>query len=265
MTSDRRPLTSIFYLHSIARLWTTDPLQIAARLLPFWGMALASTFGWGYWSTRFKTVREPMFAGFLIFTASIVGFATIQQDHSTISLVLDGLAGIGFGAPFILVVTGVQLSVPHKVIATGSAVVTTARSIGTTVFTVIYSTVLSNQMSSKLPSYIGSAARRAGLVPTSVPAFITAITSNNRTAMDIVPGSTPEILQAGALAAKEAYVDSVRVVYIIAAPIGVVAVVLSLFLGDLRKAMDDRIDAPIERAGKELSSRHVNVRGSSSP
>src|ERR1700733_1615759 len=88
-------------------LFDKDPFLLVAREQPFWIAGGLSTIVWGYASTRYRTIREPMFVGFLIFTAGIVGFATIQPGDSTNAVVFAGLAGIGFGAPLVLVITGV--------------------------------------------------------------------------------------------------------------------------------------------------------------
>ena len=61
-----------------------------------------------------------------------------------------------------------------------------------------------------------------------------------------IPGVTPAITQAGIMALKEAFADTLRLVFIIAAPFGAFACLLCLFLGDQSKAMTYRVDAPIE-------------------
>jgi hypothetical protein len=65
-------------------------------------------------------------------------------------------------------------------------------------------------------------------------------------ALTTVPGAT-HIIAASAAAMKQAFADSIRVVFIIAAPFGVLACIISIFLGDLRKAISYTIDAPIEQ------------------
>ena len=56
----------------------------------------------------------------------------------------------------------------------------------------------------------------------------------------------PQIIGAGVIALKQAFADSIRVVYIIAAPFGLVACIACLFLGDMKKTMNYRVDAPLE-------------------
>jgi hypothetical protein len=86
----------------------------------------------------------------------------------------------------------------------------------------------------------------AGLPPSSIEAFVGALASNDAAALGKIAGVTPAIIGAGVVALKQAFADSVRVVYMIAAPFGALACIACFFLGDMRKKMDYRVDAPIE-------------------
>lgn len=207
---------------------------------------MLSTVAWGYSSTHFRTIREPLFAGFLIFTAGIVGLATIQPSDSTRAVIFSGLCGLGFGAPLILIITGVQLSTPHHLIATATAVTTSSRAVAATIFTAIYAAAFSTRIGTDLPAYIAQAALKAGLPSTSLKAFVGALAGNDTAALSKIPGVTPAIIGAGVVALKQAFADSVRVVYEIAAPFGALACIACLFLGNLRKTMNYRVDAPVE-------------------
>ena len=223
-----------------------------AREQPFWVASGLTTVIWGYSSTRFRTIREPLFVGFLLLTAGIIGFATIQPSDSTRAIVFAGLAGMGFGAPLILIITGVQLSTPHHLIATATAVTTSSRAIAATVFTAIYAAALNDRLSGNIGSYVAKAALGAGLPPSSLKAFIGALANGEVAALSKIPGVTPKIIGAGVAALKQAFADSLRVVYIIAVPFGVIACIACFFLGDLRKTMNYRVDAPIE----DLHAKH---------
>ena len=214
--------------------------------MPFWVAGGISTVIWGYSSTRFRTIREPLFLGYLIFTGAIVGLACIQPDDSTAACVIAGLAGFGFGAPLILIISGVQLSTPHRLIATATAVTTSSRAIAATVFTAIYAAALNDKIAANLPSGIAGAAAKAGLPAASIPAFVQALAGNQPDALAKIPGVTPAIIGAGVVALKQALADSIRIVYTIAAPFGALASVMCLFLGDLRKTMNYIVEAPIE-------------------
>ena len=217
---------------------------------------MLTTLIWGYWSTRFRTIREPLFAGFFIFTCGIIGIATIQPGDSTNALIFAALAGIGFGAPLILIITGVQLSTPHHLIATATAVTTSSRAVAATVFTAIYAAALTTRLDTNLPKDVGAAALKAGLPTTSLREFIGALASNNTAALSKIPGVNPTIIASSLVALKHAFADSLRVVYIIATPFGALACIACLFLGDLRKTMNYRVDAPLEELHHKAHRHH---------
>lgn len=189
-----------------------------------------------------------MFIGFVIFTAGIVGLATVQPTSTddTRTLIYAALAGLGFGAPLILVIAGVQLSTPHHLIATATAATTCSRAVATAAFTAIFSAALGTRLGEYIPQYIARAASAAGLPRSSLKMFIKALSGHDLSAVKTVPGVDPAIIDAGIAALKQAYADGLRVVFIIAAPFGALAVVACFFLGDLSEIMNYGVDAPYE-------------------
>lgn len=59
-------------------LFETDPFLQAARAQPFWIACACSTLVYGYVSTKRRSIRAPMFVGFVLFTAGLVGMATVE-------------------------------------------------------------------------------------------------------------------------------------------------------------------------------------------
>jgi hypothetical protein len=182
----------------------------------------------------------------------MVGLATIQPNDSTNAIVFAGLAGLGMGGPLVLIVAGVQLSTPHHLIATATAVTTSSRAVSATIFTAIYGATLSTRLSKDIPSYVAAAAAKAGLPQSSLGAFIAALAGNNLAALPSIEGVTPTIISAGVAALKQAFADAIRAVYIIAVPFGAVACVACFFLGDLKSVMNYSVDAPVE----DLHAKH---------
>jgi hypothetical protein len=225
---------------------------LAARGQTFWVTCGLSTVVYGYVSTKLRTIRSPLFVGFLLFTGGMIGLATIQPGDSTKAIVFVGLAGLGMGGPLVLVIAGVQLSTPHHLIATATALTTSSRAVSGTIFTAIFGAALTTRLNKYIPGYISTAAVKAGLPQSSLGPFIGALTSDNSTALLAIPGVTPTIISAGGVALKQAYADGLRVVYMIAAPFGVVACIACFFLGDLRSVMNYSVDAPVE----DLHAKH---------
>lgn len=178
--------------------------------------------------------------------------ATLQPKDSVNAIVFDGLAGIGLGAPLILLIVGVQLSTPHHLIATASAVLISSRAVAGSVFMAIYSATVSSAASVKLPKSVATAAIAAGLPPQYATAFVGDMLASNATALQSIPGVTPAIIKAGTAGLLQGYADSYRLVFIIAAPFGALACVFVYLIEDISALMTYRVDAPVE----ELHARH---------
>jgi Fungal trichothecene efflux pump (TRI12) len=232
--------------HRSQILFTADPILIVARLQACWIPAVFSSILWGYVSTRFRTIREPLLIGFVFFTGGLIGFATVQPGQSVNAIVFSCLVGIGFGAPLILIVTGVQLSTPHRLIATATACTTSSRAIAGAVFSGINAAAFNTRLRNYLPRYVAKAASAAGLPAASIAQFIEALSAGDVEALAKVPEVTPAVIAEGTRALQQAFADSLRVVFIIAAPFGVAACIACWFLGDLRETMNYHVDAPVE-------------------
>ena len=234
-------------------MFETDSLLLAAREEPFWVACLITNIIFGYLSTRYRKIKEFLSLGYLVFTAGIVGLATVQPSASTNTVVFSGLAGAGFGFLIVLIVTSVQLSTSHDLIATATALTVSCRAIAAVVFTAIYAATFGNRFEVKLPAYVAEAVLKAGLPVTSVKPFVQALAAGNMQALSTIPGIKPEIIGAGVGALKHAFADSIRVIYIIAAPFGILACIASLFLGDVKKTMNYRVDAPMEEMKAKIN------------
>ncbi|KAF9886379.1 hypothetical protein FE257_011524 [Aspergillus nanangensis] len=241
----------IFYPIMISTLFETDPFLQSVRQLPYWIASSCGTILYGFWSTKFRTIRAPTMVGYLILTSGMVAFATIQPDDDLSSWFFAALAGFGFGAPLILIIAGVQLSTPHHLIATATAATTCSRAIATAFFTAVATTALDSRLE-KIPQYISEEALKGGLPAESMGLFIKEITAKGEANFDGISGITPTIIAAGYAALKQAYADGLRVVFIIAAPFGALACIAAFFLGSMKEVMNYGVDAPVE----ELHIKH---------
>lgn len=242
-----RPSATDSWLHRTQILFTADPVLIVARSQACWVPAIVSTLVWGYAATKFRTIREPLLLGFILFTGGLIGLTTIQPGQSVTAIAMSCLVGLGFGAPLVLIVTGVQLSTPHRLIATATACTTSSRAIAGAVFSAINTAAFESRLTKYLPGYISKATLGAGLPASSLVAFITALTTGDAAGLSEITGVTPEVISRGTEALRQAYADSFRVVFIIAVPFGVLACIGCCFLGDLKETMDLQVDASVEK------------------
>ena len=63
--------------------------------MPWQVAAAISGFVFGAVSTLYRTIREPLFFGFLIWTVGLIGLATVQPDSSTKVEIFAAVAGFG--------------------------------------------------------------------------------------------------------------------------------------------------------------------------
>ncbi|KIX07467.1 uncharacterized protein Z518_02120 [Rhinocladiella mackenziei CBS 650.93] len=203
----------IFYPSLTTSLFTTDPMKLVARLEGYWIACAIGSIIFGFFSTRYRTVREPLAVGFLI-TSSMVSDSGRLSSLSYLS----------------------------------------TRAVAATVFTAIYAAALRTQLDRKTASYDSEAALGAGLPVASLTAFLGAFLTNDADALMQVPGVTPTIVATSLAAMKQAFADSFRIIYIIAAPFGVVAVIAACFLGSVKHTMNYGVDAPVEK----LHAKHYH-------
>lgn len=246
------PETEAGFLCRTGALFESDPLLAALRICPFWIASGTCTVGYAFWSSTRRTLRAPLVVGYTLMTAGLVGLAFLQPDASTRTVVFTGLVGVGFAAPLILLVSLVQLTSPHALIATATAVLTSSRAIAAAVFTAAFGAAVSSQTAKWIPGKVPAAAIAAGLDPQYAGQFTGALANQEQAAIAAIPGITPAIIGAGVAALKQALSNSFRVVYIIAASFGVVGIVLCYFVPNLASTMHFGVDAPVE----ELHSRH---------
>lgn len=134
----------------------------------------------------------------------------------------------------------------NHLIATATAVTTSARAVAATVFTASYSAAFSNRLAGYLPQYTSRAALGAGITKSSLTAFIGVLSANDPPAQAGFPSLTPAITDLDTRALKQAFADGLRIVFIIGAPFGVVACVMCFFPGGVSKTMNYMVEARVE-------------------
>ena len=228
-------------------VFESDPFKAVARQMPFWVATGIATFLWAVVSIRLRRIREPLAVAFAIFAAALGAMASVQPGSSTAFIVYSGLAGIGFSGLIVLIITAVQLSVPHSYINTATSILVAARAIAASVASAVYVAIFSSRYKARLPAYVGKAAAMAGLPKSAIPIFVGDLAAGNVAALHSVPGVSPVIIAAGVAALKQAFLDSARVIFIIGAAIAGLSVVLTLLMGSQRDKMDYVVEAPVEQ------------------
>ena len=91
----------------------------------------------------------------------------------------------------------------------------------------------------------------AGLPPSSVESFLTALASGSTSAISAVPGVTKKVLAVAGLTLKEAYSESFKIVFLATIPFGVDALVAAFFAKDIDKRLTYNVVRRLDLRGKQ--------------
>lgn len=84
---------------------------------------------------------------------------------------------------------------------------------------------------------------QAGLPPTSIPDFLTALASGSLPALQAVPEVSPAAIQAGVATFTQAYAKAFKIVWLATLAFGLLAVIASFFTTDI----DDKLSHDVVR------------------
>ncbi|KAK0347944.1 hypothetical protein LTR02_001328 [Friedmanniomyces endolithicus] len=212
----------LFFQQETATLWESRPYLINVRMLAFFVTSgvVAPCVGW--YTRRTKDLKYPLIGGWRLRAAT--------------TLRIGGLfiAGFGFSVPLALLFAVAQLATPRHLLGLTTGQLIAARGAGQTVGAAVLAAVYNAKVEVVLPEEVTTAALNAGLPSSSVPAFLTALTGGNTTALSSIPGATSAVIEVASAAAKHAYVESFHYGWYTALPFAIIAL-LSVFLLDGKK------------------------------
>jgi hypothetical protein len=228
------------------QLYGPNPHAVARTVVAFgYSVALGVILvNWGL-SVFNGANRELLVISSVLMTAGVGALAAVNQNNPGLGIGMSFLGGLGVGG--IIVPAAVILTIisPDEVIATVTAITLSIRLIGGSIGYAIYFNVFENKLHDVIPTLVGTAVVKAGLPLAQVSQFVTALVAQNTTAIAQVKGITPAILIAAQDAVKDSYVEGFKMIYYVSIAFGGAAVIASLFLGDIRKYMVDRVAVDI--------------------
>lgn len=237
-----------FFPLMLEYVYTAAPITIGVRGLCYpiailAGACITSTL----MSYTRGHVRELFFVAAAIMTAFGGALAGTTPFNVGYAIAMATLDSFGVGAIVVPALTLALYACPDRYIGTTAALSLSVRFLGGSVGTAIYYNIFNTKIKTNLPAYVGKAAVQAGLPQDSVVAFVTAITTPITGAEDAqkVPGVTPQILQAGALAAEWAFNDSLKYVWYATIPFGIICMLCCLALPNIRQYMTNRVAVDI--------------------
>ncbi|KPV74788.1 uncharacterized protein RHOBADRAFT_53726 [Rhodotorula graminis WP1] len=240
------------YPAEVNALWAPPgSLEASAKLLPFFLILVPVAPFMGWYVTKTKDLKWPLCAGFLLFGAATVGLA-MSGLNSAAGVAWNGVAGLGFCAPLILLMSVVQLSTPPLFIGVASALVISVRTLGGSVGYAIASAIYGALTNDQIPANILKAVVPLGFDPSNIGALIVGLTTGQGIAT--IPGATGQVLGAASAALKETEVHGYKIVWFVFLPGCIIAAIGSAFLVNPRERMNWVVDAPL--------NAHVPIDGS---
>jgi len=228
------------------QLYGPEPHAVARTVVAFgYSVALGVILvDWGLSLFRGAN-RELLVLSSVFMTAGVGALAAVNETNPNLGIGMSFLGGLGVGG--IIVPAAVILTIvsPDEVIATVTAITLSIRLIGGSIGYAVYFNVFQNKLLDVLPTNVGLAVVKAGLPITEVPAFIEALVAKNLTAVAETKGITPTILLAANSAVNDSYVEAFQLIYLVSIAFGGAAILSSVFLGDIRKYMVDRVAVDI--------------------
>lgn len=100
---------------------------------------------------------------------------------------------------------------------------------------------LDNKLTEYTPKDVSAAVLDSGLPESSLPAFLTAFTSSNETALAAIPGANSTVLAAAATGLQTAYSHSFKIVYLATIAFGGCAIIAAWFAPNMDDKMTDEV------------------------
>jgi EmrB/QacA subfamily drug resistance transporter len=195
-----------------------SPTSSGLRLLPMMGGLLLTSVASGQLISKYGRYKVFPILGTATMTAGLYMLSLLKPGTSTLqSSVSMFVLGVGIGASMQVLVIAVQNAVDYRDLGAATSGVTFFRSIGGSFGTAVFGAIFANVLAGNLTH---------ALAGKSLPSGVTASS-----------GASPAVLDALPKAVHDAYVSgysaSLRTVFLVAVPIGIVAFVLSWTLKEL--------------------------------
>ena len=196
-----------------------SPTVSGLRLLPLMAGLLVASIGTGQLISKFGRYKIYPIIGTLLIAVGLFLMSRVNQHTPSTRLGWDmTVFGLGIGLTMQVLTIATQNNVDYADLGTATSGVTYFRSIGGSFGASIFGTILNNQLSSKV-----SAALANGTLPRGFP--VSRILGDP-TAVNLLPDPLK-------LPFLGLYADSTARVFLIAAPIALVAFLLALFLREV--------------------------------
>ncbi|EXJ77068.1 hypothetical protein A1O3_10226 [Capronia epimyces CBS 606.96] len=223
--------------------WISSLLSIAFTLGEVSGGLLAEKIG-----------RVKYQCMFMITMGSVclASMAVCNLDNlaTGIALLVMSLFSIGWNEAIAFSMTTICIHNQQE-IGSAAGCAGAARSVISSIASVIYQVVLRTRITQTVPRVVVPAVIQAGLPQSSVAAYLMALASGSAAALSAVKGITPAIEAAGAYAYRVANAAAYHPVFLTSIAFGVISVGLTFFVPNVDALMTHEIATTLHTRGNE--------------
>jgi EmrB/QacA subfamily drug resistance transporter len=195
-----------------------SPTSSGLRLLPMMAGLLLTSIGTGQLVSRYGRYKIFPILGTAAMTVGLFMLSLLHPSTGTLQASASMFVlGVGIGASMQVLVIAVQNAVDYRDLGAGTSGATFFRSIGGSFGTAVFGAIFANVL-------VGNLMR--SLEGRTLPPGVTAQSGASPAVLDALPKAVHDAYVAG-------YSESLRTVFLVAVPIGVVAFVLSWTLKEL--------------------------------
>ncbi|OCK83985.1 MFS general substrate transporter [Lepidopterella palustris CBS 459.81] len=224
-----------------ATVYNPDAMQVGLKALGFgFGQTVGATV-MNIGMTVFKNhQRENLMISIILMTTFISALAVGNPTNPKTVIAFTVFAGWGVGGVIAPISTVTLSATPDAFIATVVSISNALRFLGGAVGYSIYYAIFNGKIKAKLPTAVANAAAMAGLPLASIQTFV-GVFLTEPTKLATVPGVTPQVIAAAGMAAKEAYAESIKYVWLSTIPFGVLCIAGVLIMGSNKKYQTNRV------------------------
>ncbi|OKL62702.1 hypothetical protein UA08_01438 [Talaromyces atroroseus] len=239
---------------SILLFWPTqsfnqfghDPVGVGLRSLPIgFGILAGACITLCLLSWLKGHMKALMVASSILMTAGCGAMAVARIDNLSSLWIILTIASLGVGGIVVPASIMTTIICPDDLIATISALTLSIRVVGGAIGYTIYFNIFINKFKTNAIRYIGGIMMaQLGITnTTSITDAITLTTASLLNEMQAIPGiaGNSTAYEMVVVAGQYAYAESYKYVYLTSIAFGVLAIVASMFLGDITKYMDDHV------------------------
>ncbi|GHJ83664.1 hypothetical protein NliqN6_0066 [Naganishia liquefaciens] len=201
----------------------------------------------GWLNQKYRDLKILNVVSFLFFAIFFGCMISVSLGSSTGLWAFPIFYGIGLACGLAGIMAAAQFGAPPDAIATVSALVISFRSMGGSIGLAVCTAIFSSKLSTELGKQIAPRVLALGFNPQYLGAFIGALASQNIPAVAQIPGVTPQIIGAGVVGLKTAFIQSIKWIWVFGLALSVLAAIISVFIENLSHEYTVEIDHPVEK------------------